>query len=63
MDGKHFYLKVFGGIIALCFLGFLFFAIMGWAWESWGGLAAVVVAMGMTVGIAHVYDRASTRNQ
>jgi hypothetical protein len=63
MDGKHFYLKVFGGIIAVCILGFLFFSLMGWAWRSWGALAAIVVAMGATLGIAYVYDRMSMRNQ
>ena len=63
MDGRFFWLKVFGGIVGICILGLLFFSLMGWAWESWGALAAVVVAMGATIGIAYVYDRMSMRNR
>jgi hypothetical protein len=61
--GGRFWLTVIGSVIGLCIAGFLFFTLFAKAWEAWGALAAMIVALLLVVGIAYVADRRVTRNR
>ena len=61
--GGRFWLTVVGSVIGLCIAGFLFFTLFAKAWEAWGALAALIVAMLLVYGIAYLVDRRATRNR
>jgi Flp pilus assembly protein TadB len=59
--GAGFWLKLAGVVGAVCLVGVAIILIVGWAWYTWGLLAALVVIGGIGLGAAYVSDRRATR--
>jgi bacteriorhodopsin len=60
MEGK-FWLGMFGVIVGVCVAGALVFLFLGYAWYTWGPIAAIVAVMVVVVLIASLVDRRRKR--
>jgi hypothetical protein len=59
--GAGFWLKLAGAVGAVCLVGVLIILFVGWAWYTWGLLAALVVIGAVGIGAAYIADRRATR--
>lgn len=60
MEGK-FWLGMFGVIVAVCVGGAIVFLFLGFAWYTWGPIAAIVAVMVVVVLVASLVDRRKRR--
>ena len=59
--GASFWFKLALAVGAVCLAGAAVMLFVGWAWYTWGLLAAVVVIGAIGLGAAWVSDRRATR--
>lgn len=61
--GWRFWLSMMGAVVATILGGFLFYKLFGWAWYTFGFLAAFgLLALVLIVG-AYAYDRRDQRRR
>jgi len=59
--GAGFWLALAGGVLVVSIAGVAIVLLVGWAWYTWGLLAALVVIGAVGIGAAYVADRRATR--
>ena len=59
--GAGFWLALAGGVLAVSIGAVVIVLLVGWAWYTWGLLAARVVIGGIGIGFAYIADRRATR--
>jgi bacteriorhodopsin len=59
--GAGFWLALAGGVLAVSVGAVVIILLIGWAWYTWGLLAALVVIGAIGIGAAYIADRRATR--
>ena len=59
--GTGFWLALAGGVGLVCLGGVAIILLVGWAWYTWGLLAALVLIGAIGIGAAYIADRRATR--
>jgi bacteriorhodopsin len=59
--GAGFWLEIAAGVGVVCLGGVAIMLLVGWAWYTWGLLAALVVIGAIGIGAAYIADRRATR--
>jgi hypothetical protein len=59
--GRHFWLWLFGLALAFFAGAIILFAVVGWAWATWGGFGAFVFVICAIFAVAWVADRFTTK--
>jgi hypothetical protein len=61
--GGRFWLWVIGIALAVGIGGFLVFALIGWAWYSWGLFGMFLLFGGIAVVFGWIYDKREARRR
>jgi|tagenome__1003787_1003787.scaffolds.fasta_scaffold20887599_3 hypothetical protein len=59
--GSRFWLALAGGVLIVAIIGVAVVLLVGWAWYTWGLLAALIVIGAVGIGAAYVADRRAAR--